>query len=163
MKEKIKSHFDLYPPRYFVATCVIFLLITDLINCKFLQIYWTTRNFSKNIVAQTISKTGQLVEDFSLSTINEMTGFVDKSFYFLLFVIIVNNLFFYFFYLKRKLWAQSFVLFYVFTGALLQFSFILDHHGINTFWLIYNFLLIPLYLYFFLGIKILKNDITEKN
>lgn len=160
MKDKIKTHFLTFRPKKFVIFTILTLLSTDLINCKFLQIYWKTKNFSKNIVDQTIIRSGQVIEDFSSSTIKEMTGFVDNSFYFFLFIIIVNNLFFYLFYLRRKLWAHGFIQFYVVTSAILQLSFLFDRDGISNLWLVYNILLVPIYAYIFLGVKYLKNETT---
>ncbi len=160
MKDKIKAHFQGYNPRKFVIFTVISLFVTDLVNCKFFQIYWKAKDFSTNLVHQTIAKSGQVIEDFSPSTIQEMMGFIDNSFYFLLFIIVVNNLFFYLFYLRRKLWAYGFIHFYVITGALLQLTFLFDYSGIDFIWLGYNFLLIPYYLYLFVAMKYLKHQTT---
>jgi len=160
MKDKLRSHFLSLGPRRFVAAAVLSLILTDILNCLYLKNYWVNKDISLNLVHQTILKSGQTVEDFSSITIQEMSGFVDNSFYFILFVIMVNNLFFYLFYLRKKLWAQGFVLFYALTGALLQFVFIFDHAGMSFGWLAYNVITIPYYLYIFLGVKFLKPETT---
>jgi len=160
MKDKLKAHFLKIGPRNFVIGTVLFLVITDILNFKFLEIYWNTKNFSLNLVHQTILQSGQVVENFSQVTLSEMKAFVDNSFYFFLFIVFVNNLFFYFFYLRKKLWAQGFVLFYVATTALLQLTFVFDNQGIHWGWLIYNLGIIPFYLYLFMGVKLLKQETT---
>jgi hypothetical protein len=161
MKDKLKSHFLKFGPRRFVAISVVTLLVTDLINCYFLKIYWLSKNIAMTMVEQTITKSGQVLENFSTDTLQEMTGFVNNAFYFFLFVILVNNLFFYLFYLRRKLWAQGFILFYVFTSALLQVTFIFDSKELGTGWLFYNLLTIPYYAYLFVGVKLLKTETTD--
>jgi len=160
MKDRIKNHYLKIGPKNFVIFAVIFLVVTDILNFKFLEIYWVTKNFSLNLVQQTILRSGQVIENFSQITISEMKAFVDNAFYFFLFIIFVNNLFFYFFYLRKKLWAQGFVLFYLATSALLQLTLIFDSHGIHWGWLIYNLGIVPIYLYVFLGVKLLKQETT---
>ncbi len=160
MKEKLKNHFLKFGPRRFVIFTIVTLLITDLINCYYLKLYGLSKNISLVMVHQTIAKSGQILEDFSVDTIQEMAGFVSNSFYFFLLIIIINNLFFYFFYLRKKLWAQGYVLVYAITGALLQLSFIFDDGGLGPSWMTYNILTIPYYLYLFLGVKLLKPETT---
>lgn len=161
MKEKIVSHFKRWNCRYFVIFTVLSLLITDLLNGYYLKLFWANKDMSLNLVRQSITQGGMIIEDFSLETINEMVGFVDNTFYFFLFLVLVNNVFFYFFYYLKKLWAQGFVLFYTFSAALLAVTFIIDDGGLHPAWKIYNVLSIPFYLYLFLGVKVLKNETTN--
>lgn len=166
MKEKFKVHFQSWNCRYFVIFTIISLIITDIINGYYLKLFWAKKGMSQNLVGQSIAQGGMIIEDFSIDTINEMTGFVDNTFYFFLFLILVNNLFFYLFYYLKKLWAQGFILFYTLTAALFAFTFIFDDAGLSPTWKVYNVLSIPFYLYLFLGVKILKcettNPVSEK-
>lgn len=115
------------------------------------------------MVEQSIAQSGYLIEDFAQSTISEMTGFVNNTFYFFLFIILANNYFFYCFYLRKKLWAQGYVLFYVLSAAIFSVSFIVDNVDLGVGWIIYNILSIPFYIYLFLGVKMLKCETTLAN
>jgi len=160
MKEKIRVHFQRWNCRYFVVFTVISLIITDILNGFYLKLFWTNRDMSLNLVKQSVTKGGMIFEDFSPDTINEMTGFVDNTFYFFLFLILFNNLFFYFFYYLKRLWAQGFVLFYTFSAAIFALTFIVDNGGLPIGWKVYNVISIPFYLYLFLGVKVLKTETT---
>lgn len=161
MNERIRNHFLRWNCRFFVLFTVIALLITDLLNGYYLKLFWANKGMSYNLVRQSISQGGLVIEDFSLDTINEMVGFVNNTFYFFLFLILVNNLFFYGAYLLKKLWAQGFVLFYTLTSAFLALTFIFDDASLPVGWTIYNIATIPMYLYLFLGVKVLKNETTQ--
>jgi len=161
MKDKLKSHFLKIGPRRFVVSTVSILIILDIINCWYLKLYWLKKKMSILLVHQSVARSGLNIEDFSGATIQEITGFVDNTFYFFLFVILANNSFFYFLYLKKRLWAQGYVLFYTLTTAILSVSFIFDNADLGFGWLVYNFLTIPSYLYLFLGIKLLKAETTN--
>ncbi|HLW56522.1 MAG TPA: hypothetical protein VKY27_04000 [Bacteriovoracaceae bacterium] len=160
MKEKFKAHFKSWNCRYFVIFTIISLIITDIINGYYLKLFWSNKGMSQNLVRQSIAQGGMIIEDFSIDTINEMTGFVDNTFYFFLFLILVNNLFFYLFYYLKKLWAQGFILFYTLTAAIFALTFIFDDAGLSPAWKVYNVLSIPFYLYLFLGVKVLKSETT---
>lgn len=161
MKEKIKAHFLKFNPRHFVVFTVLTLFVTDLVNTWFLRIFWQSKNMSLNILRTIFAQKGVNLNDFSAPSIEEMVGFVANSFSFFLFIILVNNLFFYLFYLRRKLWAQGFILFYALTGALLQLTYIFDSETVGRGWIVYNLLTIPYYLYIFLGVKFLKAETTD--
>lgn len=161
MKEKLKAHFQRWNSRYFVIFTIASLIITDIINGYYLKVFWLNKGMSQNLVRQSIAQGGMVIEDFSLDTINEMTGFVDNTFYFFLFLILVNNLFFYLFYYLKKLWAQGFILFYTLTAALFALTFILDDAGLSPLWKVYNVASIPFYLYLFWGVKVLKSETTN--
>ena len=160
MKEKILAHFNRWNPRYFVVLTVLLLIVTDVLNGVYLKLFWSHRNMSELLVRQSVAQSGLVLEDFGADTISEMLGFVDNTFYFFLFLILINNLFFYFFYLLKRLWAQGYVLFYTFTAALLAVMFIFDESGLSMGWVVYNVATIPLYLYLFLGVKVLKLKTT---
>jgi hypothetical protein len=161
MMEKIKAHFLKFGARQFVWCAVILLFILDLANSWFLRFYWLKKDFSTTLVHQAILKQNYAIENFSLETIQEMRSFLDNMFYFFLLLIMVNNLFFYIFYLRRKLWAQGYVLFYTLTAAIFALSFIFDHAGLSTGWMIYNLMTIPIYVYLYLGVKLLKRETTS--
>jgi hypothetical protein len=161
MKEKLRKHFLNFGPRRFVGATVLTLLLTDLINFYYLKLYWAGKKISLLMVQQTIIRSGKIIEDFSASTIQEMTGFINNAFYFFLLIILMNNLFFYLFYLRKKLWAQGFILFYVLMSAVMQVTFIFEFNQMGYGWMAYNLLTIPYYLYLFWGIKLLKAETTN--
>lgn len=161
MKEKFKTHFLQFGPRRFVVFTVLALVLTDLVNFYYLKLYWMSKDFSNLIVRMGIMRSGQMMENFSADSIQEMMALITNCFYFFLFIILVNNLFFYLFYLRRKLWAQGFVLFYVLTAAIFQMTFIFDNGGLSWTWTTYNLLTVPFYLYLFFGVKWLKAETTD--
>lgn len=150
-----------FGPRRFVYMAVGVLLILDIINSYFLRVYWLNKDLSTTLVHQMVQKNGYVLENFSSDTINEMKSFLDNTFYFFLFLILVNNLFFYAFYLKKKLWAQGYVLFYALTAAIFALSFLIDHAGLSLGWIAYNIMTIPIYVYLYLGVKVLKYETTN--
>jgi hypothetical protein len=160
MKEKLKAHFLAFGPRRWVVFTVISLIITDLINCYYLKLYWLNKGVSDTLVQRSITQGGLLIEDFDRATLSEMTGFVNNTFYFFLFIILANNYFFYFFYLRKRLWAQGYVLFYALSAAVFSLSFIFDNAGLGAGWMSYNIFTIPFYIYLFLGVKLLKIETT---
>lgn len=159
--EKIKAHFIKFGPSRFVKIAVLVLLIMDIINSFFLRTYWLGKDLSLKMVHQAIQQKGYVIENFSNETIMEMKAFIDNSFYFFLFIILINNLFFYVFYLRKKLWAQGYVLFYTLTAAIFSLSILIDHAGLSTGWIVYNLMTIPLYAYLYFGVKVLKYETTD--
>lgn len=159
MKEKLLAHFHKIGPRRFVVATVVLLLVLDLVNIYYLKLSWEANRLADNMVQLSITNMKLNPSDFSPETITEMTGLMNKSFDFMLFLILLNNLFFYFFYLRKKLWAQGYVLFYTLTAALFSFTLILDR-GMGMGWLFFNIATIPVYLYLYCGVKWLKNETT---
>ena len=160
MKDKLKAHFLKFGPRRFVIFASLSLLITDLINGYYLKLYWQAKELSERFVTLSILRSGGDLSDFSTSTFAEMLGFVDNMFYFFLLIILINNAFFYFFYLRKKLWAQGFILFYTLTACLMSFTLVIDNAGLGAGWLIYNILTLPYYVYVYFGVKLLKEETT---
>jgi len=160
MKEKLKKHFLNIGPKRFVLIAVLLLIITDLINSYYLKLYWMQKQISSSLISISLQRSQLKVEDFSSDTLLEMTSFVDNAFYFFILIIILNNLFFYAFYLKKKLWAQGYVLFYCLTAAIFSLTFVFDNEGMGEAWLAYNLLTIPFYIYLYFGVKILKVETT---
>lgn len=150
-----------FGPRRFVWVAVLLLVAMDFANSWFLRLYWLKKDLSTMMVHQAIEKQGYAIENFSAETILEMKGFLDNTFYFFLFLILINNLFFYAFYLRKKLWAQGYVLFYTLTAAIFALSFLIDHAGMSAGWVAYNLLTIPVYAYLYFGIKVLKYETTN--
>lgn len=161
MKEKLLAHFRKFGPRRFVIATVIVLIVTDLLNSWYLRLWWVSKDMSQNLLEQSSARSGVPLSELGPDSIRELTSFFDNSFYFFLFIILANNLFFYAFYLRRKLWAQGFVLFYALTAAALSAGFLFDNAGLSSGWYIYNLLMIPIYLYLFLGVKSLKEDTVD--
>lgn len=159
--EKLKKHFLKFGSRRFVIVAVISLLALDLINTVYLRLYWLKKDLSTTLVHQMVRKNGYLLENFSSETILEMKAFLDNTFYFFLFLILINNIFFYFFYLRKKLWAQGYILFYTLTGSIFALSFIVDQAGLGLGWFTYNILTMFIYLYLYLGVKVLKYETTD--
>lgn len=160
MKQKLHAHFVALGPRRFTIVAVILLIITDFLNGYYLKLYWAAKDISRVMVERSL-RTGNVLDEISPATMNEMISFLNNSFYFILLVILLNNLFFYLFYLRRKLWAQGFVLFYTLSLAIFSTTLIFDNADLGIGWFIYNALTIPFYLYLFLGVKLLKYETTD--
>jgi hypothetical protein len=160
MIHKLKPHYKKLSPQRFVILTVLTLLVLDFINCYYLKLYWLKKGLSRLMVYQSVQMNELTVESLTPGTIRELIGLVDNAFYFFIILILVNNIFFYFFYLRKKLWAQGFVLFYTLSAAIFSLSFIFDNAGLGMGWMAYNFLTIIIYLYLYLGVKILKNETT---
>lgn len=160
MLDKLKNHFKKFKPRRFVILTVLTLIATDLINGWYLTLYWAKKDFGTILMRESIRRGGMQISDFNSATLQEMHAFMDNLFHFFLFIILANNLFFYFFYLRKRLWAQGFVVFYTFTAALFSLTLIFDNAGLGAGWLVYNLATIPYYLYLFLGVRLLKEETT---
>lgn len=158
MQEKLVAHFRKLGPRRFVVATVVTLIITDLLNSWYLRLWWVAKNMSEKLLMQSAQRSGVSLQELGPDSITELRQFFDQSFYFFLFIILANNLFFYLFYLRKKLWAQGFVLFYVLTAAALSFAFLFDNADLGAFWYFYNLVMVFLYSYMFLGVKYLKAD-----
>lgn len=160
MKEKLQNHYLKIGPRRFVVGAVIMLIITDILNGLYFKIYWVKNSLSEKNVLFILDRMKTNPAELNDATLLEIGALVDKSFDFFLFVILVNNLFFYLFYLRKKLWAQGYVLFYTFTALIFSFATPFMGGGMGPAWMIFNLLTIPFYIYLFLGIKLLKNETT---
>ena len=161
MREKLTAHFRKFGPRRFVMATVIILIISDLLNSWYLRLWWVAKDMSRTLLIQSAQRSGISLEELGTASITELRQFFDQSFYFFLFIILANNLFFYLFYLRRKLWAQSFVLFYALTASALSITFLFDNAGLGTSWYIYNLSMVFVYAYLFLGVKYLKADTVD--
>ena len=161
MMEKLKAHYMKFGPRNCVVATVVILLILDILNTIYLRLFWLKKDLSTTLVFQSIRRSELLVEDFSRDTIMEMTGFLNNTFYFFLFLILANNLFFYFFYLRKKLWAQGYVLFYTLTAAIFSVTFLIDDADLGWGWTLYNLSTFFIYLYLYFGVKLLKQETTD--
>lgn len=160
MKEKLYNHFLKIGPRRCVVGIVILLIILDILNGIYLKGSWGLKNTSHQMVLLIIQLMKASPADFDLDTMREMAGLVDKALDFLLFLLLLNNLFFYFFYLRKKLWAQGYVLFYTLTACIFSITMIFDGLGMGWGWMIFNVLTIPLYFYMYMAVKLLKNETT---
>lgn len=160
MKEKLKTHFLKFGSLRFVVVTVTILTILDIVNSYYLKLYWAKKNIGMVFIEQAIRQGKMSFNDFSGNTISEMTGLINNLFYFFLLIIVVNNLFFYFFYLKKKLWAQGYVLFYTLTAAIIAILCLFDNPDMGIFWDIYNIGTFFIYLYLYLGVKLLKAETT---
>lgn len=161
MMEKIKAHFLKWGPRRFVICAVLLLIILDIINSLYLRDYWLHKNLSLMYVGHIAAKQGLDFSQLSDNSILEIKQVVDNSFFFFLLIILINNFFFYFFYLRKKLWAQGYVLFYTVTNALLAVMFVVEGPILGGLWFSYNILTMPVYLYLYFGVKVLKFETTD--
>jgi hypothetical protein len=159
MKEKLRQHFLKIGPRRFVLITVFSLLILDLLTGHSFRMSLIQNGFSEKLVQLSIKQANLQASDLSNETLTEVHNLMNMSIDFMLGLILVNNIFFYFFYFKKKLWAYSYVAFYTLTAGFLSLSMIFDKH-ISTGWLIFNIATIPMYLYLFLGVKLLKAETT---
>jgi hypothetical protein len=159
MKEKLRQHFLKIGPRRFVLMTVFSLLILDLLTGHSFRMSLIQNGFSEKLVQLSIKQANLQASDLSNETLSEVHNLMNMSLDFMLGLILVNNIFFYFFYFKKKLWAYSYVAFYTLTAGFLSLSMIFDKH-VSTGWLIFNIATIPMYLYLFLGVKLLKAETT---
>jgi hypothetical protein len=159
MKEKLRQHFLKIGPRRFVLMTIFSLLILDLLTGHSFRMSLIQNGFSEKIVQLSIKQANLQASDLSNETLSEVHNLMNMSLDFMLGLILVNNIFFYFFYFKKKLWAYSYVAFYTLTAGFLSLSMIFDKH-VSTGWLIFNIATIPMYLYLFLGVKLLKAETT---
>lgn len=160
MKQKIRTHFLKFGPQRFVLVTVSLLLLTDLLNSWYLKLYWVKKDYAQVLIKSSIRRGGMMVEEFHPDTMAEMLGFLNNTFNFFLLIILANNIFFYFFYLRKRLWAQGFVLFYTLTAGLFSLTLLFDNSGLGSGWFIYNFLTIFMYIYLYLGVKVLRPETT---
>ncbi len=161
MREKLTAHFRKFGPRRFVIITVVLLIVTDLLNSWYLRLWWVAKDMSDVLLRQSAERSGMELGDLGPDSIRELQQFFDHSFYFFLTIILANNFFFYAFYLRRKLWAQGFVLFYALTAAMFSTLFLFDNAGLGTTWYIYNLVMVFIYSYLFLGVKYLKQDTVD--
>ena len=159
MKEKLRQHFQNIGPRRFVLVTIFTLLILDLLTGHSFRMSLIQNGFSEKLVQLSIQQAKLNPNDLSAETLSEVHNLMNKSLDFMLGLILVNNLFFYFFYFKQKLWAYSYVAFYTLTAGFLSLSMVIDKH-MSTGWLIFNIATIPIYIYLFLGVKLLKEETT---
>lgn len=159
MKEKLLNHFQKLGPRRFVVGTVILLIILDVLNGYYFKLFWQSRNMSHKMALMAFERM-KVQHDLDEGTILEVAGLVEKSFDFFLLVILINNLFFYGFYLRKKLWAQGYVLVYTFSAAIMTSSMLFDGLRLGWGWFMFNVITIPLYLYLFAGVKLLKDQTT---
>lgn len=158
---KVKTHFLALGPRRFVICTVLVLIILDIINSIYLRSYWVFKDLSRMIVERLANNQGLEFSQLSEQTIMEVTAMVNNAFFFLLFLIVINNLFFYLFYLRKKLWAQSYVLFYAISNSILAITFLVEGAILGWPWFIYNLGTMFLYFYLYLGVKVLKYETTD--
>lgn len=161
MRDKLLSHYRKFGPRRFVLFTVLTLALTDLINSWYLRLWWVAKDMSGMGVRMTAEKSNIALADLGPDTIREVRAMFDNMFFLFLLIILVNNFFFYAFYYRRKLWAQGFVLFYALTAAGLSFVFLFDNAGLGTGWYLYNLLMSGVYLYLFVGVKVLKEETVD--
>ena len=160
MNEKLKNHFLKIGPRTFVIGTVIVLLILDVLNGIYLKLALGSKNFTENMIVLAYSRLGVPAEEITAESFKEMTWVLERSVDFFLFLILINNLFFYFFYLRKKLWAQGYVLVYTLSAAVLSLLMLTDVYDMGPGWMVFNVLTIPVYVYLYLGVKLLKNETT---
>lgn len=161
MLEKIKPHFLKLGPSRFVVGAVLVLFILDIINSIYLRLYWIEKKLSVLFVTKLANNQGLEFSELSQDTLMQIQAMINNAFFFFLFIVLINNLFFYFFYLRKKLWAQGYILFYTLTNSLLAMTFIIEGPIMGWEWLIYNVGTIFLYLYLYMGVKTLKVETTD--
>lgn len=161
MMEKIKTHFIKMGPKRFVFGAVILLLVLDLVNSYFLRIYWVHKDLSLFYVQKLAMQEGLDFSTLTKDSILEVKGVIDNGFFFFLLIVFFNNIFFYVFYLRKKLWAQGYILFYTITNALLAVLFLIEGPILGMSWFLYNVGTIFIYLYLYFGVKVLKYETTD--
>ena len=145
-------------PRRFVIGTVILLIILDIVSGYYLKLSWESKNVYEQMVHFWITSLKFQTGDLSADTLVEVSGLMQKTLDFFLFLLFLNNLFFYFFYLRKKLWAQGYILFYTLTGALFSLAMIFDGMGAEG--IATNIICTIIYTYLFFGVKFLKSETT---
>lgn len=161
MLQKFKPHFLKLGPRRFVIGTVLLLVILDFVNAFYLRLWWQYRDISIKMTKKIADKQDIDWSTLSTESINEVRGLIDNAFYFFLFIVLINNLFFYVFYLRKKLWAQGYVLFYTLTTSLFAVTFIYEGPILGYPWYVYNLATLFLYAYMYVGVKLLKYETTD--
>lgn len=161
MLQKFKPHFLKLGPRRFVIGTVLLLIILDLLNSYYLRIWWQHRDLSILMTKTLAMRQGIDWSTLSQESISEVRGLVDNAFYFFLFIVLINNFFFYAFYLRKKLWAQGYILFYTLSAALFAVTFIYEGPILGLGWFIFNISTLFLYAYMYVGVKLLKFETTD--
>lgn len=161
MLQRFKPHFLKLGPRRFVIGTVLLLIVLDLVNSYYLRIWWQHRDLSILMTKTIATKQGLDWSTLSQDSINEVRGLIDNAFYFFLFIVLINNFFFYAFYLRKKLWAQGYVLFYTLTTALFAVTFIVEGPVLGGAWYAYNLATLFIYAYMYVGVKLLKFETTD--
>jgi hypothetical protein len=137
------------------------LIILDLINAYYLRMWWLYRDISILMTKTMATNQGLSWSELSTESIKEVKGVVDQGFFFFLFIVLINNFFFYAFYLKKKLWAQGYVLFYCLTASIFAITFLAEGPILGPFWYAFNLSTCLIYVYLYLGVKLLKNETTD--
>jgi hypothetical protein len=161
MLQKLKPHFLKLGPRRFVIGTVILLVILDLINSYYLRIWWQHRDLSIQMTKTIAIQQGVDWSTISNDTVKEVRALIDNAFYFFLFIVLINNFFFYAFYLRKKLWAQGYVLFYTLTTSIFAITFLVEGPILGMPWYLYNLATLFIYAYLYLGVKLLKYETTD--
>lgn len=161
MFQRFKPHFLKLGPRRFVIGTVLLLIILDIVNSYYLRIWWQHRDISILMTKTLATKQGLDWSELSTESISEVKGVVDQAFYFFLFIVLINNFFFYVFYLRKKLWAQGYVLFYCLTTSLFAVTFIYEGPILGLPWYAYNIATLFIYAYLYVGAKLLKYETTD--
>lgn len=156
--QKIKNHFLRLGPRRFVIGTVLMLLLLDILNGWYLKLYWAYKNLSVAYAHKVAQMNGI---EFDPNTIEGIVYLTDNLVSFFLLIVLVNNLFFYCFYLRKKLWAQGYILFYTLTNAALMGAFLVEGPVLGMGWFVINMLSVPVYIYMYLGVKVLKYETTD--
>jgi hypothetical protein len=144
-----------------VIGTVLLLIILDLINGYYINIWWKFRQMSWRMTELTAKIYGYDLDLVSAESINEFMGFIDNCVAVFLTIVLVNNIFFYVFYLRKKLWAQGYVLFYTLTTSLFAITFLIEGPILGFGWFVYNLSTLFIYLYLWAGVKLLKFETTD--
>jgi hypothetical protein len=158
MMNKVRSHFHKLGAKPFIIGTVLLLIVLDIMNSLYLRLYWVHKNLSVLFVKRLANTQGLEFRQLSQQTILEVQAMVNNAFFFFLLIVLINNLFFYFFYLRKKMWAQGYVLFYTITNSILAISFLIEGGILGWGWFTYNAASILLYFYLYLGVKTFKFD-----
>jgi hypothetical protein len=161
MRNKFKAHFMQLGARRFVWAAVALLIVLDLINSLYLRLYWVHKDLSVMVVKRLANSQGLEFGQLTQQTIVEVQAMINNAFFFFLFIILINNIFFYGFYLRKKLWAQGYVLFYTISNSILAITFLVEGKVLGWGWFLYNLASMFLYFYLYLGVKVLKFETTD--
>ena len=161
MYEKLRPHFLKIGARKFVILAVLVLIVLDILNSLYLRKYWQSKSISINMIEKLAMAQGVSFKQLGPGTLKEIKEMVNNAFNFFLLVVLLNNFFFYAFYLRKKLWAQAYVLFYTITNSIFAITFLIEGPVLGWPWYLFNISAMFVYLYLYFGVKVLKNETTD--
>lgn len=163
LQNKIRKHFQFFTLNQFQLIIVVSFIILDVLNSLYLKNYWIEKDLTKIYLKKMAQMQGMSLSHLAQNSLNEIQNLISLGFTFLILLFFFNNLFFYIFYLRKKIWAEKYVLFYAFSNAILGIIFILEGPVTGLWWYFYNMMTVIIYCYCFWGGQTHRLPVIKKN